>query len=144
MTNKKQSPIIKAKNILVGKEERIFDEDYSSMTRYDYGILGAMAGTGIGVLATIVGGYELGSVINDYLNIANNAARIALDLAVMGVVYKPATRVGTFVGVGVGMGLHPLLSPVIRKAKELRHSAQKQRRAKDWEKFDESTDWGKL
>jgi hypothetical protein len=85
---------------------------------------GMFLGAGIGVLAGLVGtawgGYEIGSAINDALNITGTVGRGALDLVVMGVVAGPAVGLGFYGGLALG-GLSGVISnPIIEKAHNLK------------------------
>ena len=77
--------------------------NYEAGTLKDTAGLGAQTGCALGVLggavAIVVGGYELGSAINDAIGVSNTIGRGALDLITIGAVAK---YVGVYV-IGAGM-----------------------------------------
>lgn len=65
-------------------------------------ILGFAAG-GIGAtVGTIWGGYEIGSAINDAINLSNGFARGLVDVMMMGIVAGPCYSIGLIGGPVVG------------------------------------------
>ena len=91
--------------------------------RYRYKADGADIGAAIGfvgaAVATIWGGYELGSAINDALHITSPVGRGALDLVVMCVVARPAFGLGFYGGMVTGKAIGAISHPIIEKTKDI-------------------------
>ena len=63
---------------------------------------GAIMGVALGTAAGLYGGYEIGSAINNALEITNTFGRGALDLVVMGITTPPAAGIGFWGGMATG------------------------------------------
>ena len=102
---------------------------------YDKILAGLTIGIGCGIvvtpIATIWGGYELGSTINDYLKITNNLGRGTLDIIMMGLIAKPAFKTcfcsGAIIGSAIGAISHPIIEGVRDISDCLSYSCQKKR-----------------
>ena len=84
-------------------------------------VLGVAAGLVGATVATVWGGYELGSAINDALNVTSMVGRGALDLVTMGVVAGPLYAVGFGGGALVGGAAGAAYSALRRKGRKSRH-----------------------
>jgi hypothetical protein len=79
-------------------------------------VLGGLAAT----VATIWGGYEIGSVINDAINLQNDVGRGVLDVVVMGLVAGPAYAAGIYGGLAAGAGVGAIGGAISNGYKKLR------------------------
>ena len=77
------------------------------------GTIGVVGST----IATIWGGYELGSLINDTLNLSNSFGRGTMDLVTMAVISRPIYSTGWAAGIIAGKITGALYHPVIEKIK---------------------------
>ncbi len=81
--------------------------------------IGAVVG-GLGATAvTILGGYEIGSAVNDYLELTNTVVRGVLDLFIMSIIAGPAYTVGIAGGTATGGAIGAIAHPVIKGTKNL-------------------------
>lgn len=64
--------------------------------------LGSAVGIAAGLVGAVWGGYELGTAINDAINVQSTVGRGALDLIVMSVLAAPAMGIGSYVGLIAG------------------------------------------
>ncbi len=65
------------------------------------------------------GGYELGSAINDYLQIQNTFARGTLDFLTFAIISGPAATAGYITGMGTGAIVGAISHPIINGAQDL-------------------------
>ncbi len=72
------------------------------MAKETLGGIGVALGLVGASVATFWGGYEVGSVINDYIGITSTVGRGAVDIVTMGIIAAPAYRMGIFGGAAVG------------------------------------------
>ena len=69
-------------------------------------VLGGVAGAGVAVL----GGYEIGTALNNYLELQGTFGRGLVDLVVIGVAAGPTISVGYVCGGAIGMGVGSLFN----------------------------------
>ena len=93
------------------KDKRL-EERLENGSRFG-GAVGLLAGVGL----TVYGGYELGTIANDYFNVPNIAGRAALDLFVMGVIAAPVISVSGIGGYISGFILGGISHPIIETTK---------------------------
>lgn len=74
-------------------------------TLYNGAIGGIVVGGLVGAVASIWGGYELGTMINDYFEFQNTVGRGALDVLVMGVLASPIVPTTAAIGSATGVFL---------------------------------------
>lgn len=72
-------------------------------------IAGAVVGGLAATAGTIWGGYEIGTAINDALNVSATVGRGVIDLLVMGAVASPVYVAGIWGGGAIGAGLGALI-----------------------------------
>ncbi len=65
-------------------------------------ILGGLTGLVLGAGVTVVGGYEIGTALNNYIGLSGNVGRAMVDLVVMGVAAGPCLSIGFYSGAAVG------------------------------------------
>lgn len=79
-------------------------EEYKQRIRNNPGLrAGLYAGFAVGTIATIWGGYEVGTTLNDAWEISTTIGRTSLDLVVMGFLAKPLIELGSVLGGGIGV-----------------------------------------
>jgi hypothetical protein len=78
------------------------------------GIVGAFAGS----TASVIGGYELGTAINNYFEISSTLGRGALDISLVGLLAVPSVSVG-LIGGSVGGGLLSILHDKFSETRNL-------------------------
>lgn len=85
--------------------------------------IGVLLGLGAGVVGatvgTIWGGYEIGSAINNALEIESTVGRGALDLLVMGIIAGPVYAVGIYGGMAAGAAIGAIAHPIIEGTKKI-------------------------
>ena len=92
----------------------MLDEFYDVNDKIEYGsALGKFSGLVAGVVATALGGYELGTAINNFMDVEGTFGRGAIDSLTMAVVAGPAIVgsgvAGNVVGGLLGAVSHPII-----------------------------------
>jgi len=75
-------------------------------------VAGGVFGFATGATASIWGGYEVGTMINDKLEFTNDLGRAAIDIVMMSVLASPVLPITTWGGVSLGAASGAILHPV--------------------------------
>jgi hypothetical protein len=76
-------------------------------------LLGAVGGIATGAAVTIIGGYEIGSAINNWIGLTGSVGRGIVDLVIMGVIAGPAVGFGFYGGMAVGGITGAVINPIV-------------------------------
>jgi len=83
------------------------------------GLVGLAIGTTVSTVATIWGGYEVGTLINDYIGLQNTFLRGTLDFTVMCMAAKPIFYIGLYGATGIGLAMGAISESATRHTRSL-------------------------
>ena len=91
-------------------------------------LAGACIGPVMGAITTAIGGYEIGTAINNHIGLVNHLGRGTLDAAVTVPLLLPGTALGRYIGTRIGIIISMITQAGANKINQSRNYSQRNER----------------